>query len=92
MKLLIFILCFLFGNSLFAQNVGIGTNQPTEILDVRGNVNISGTLKANGVVGSSGQLLSIANNGNLAWSDMSVYKNVKVFYNNGIGGQQSWTI
>ena len=29
-----------------AQNVGIGTNTPSEILDVNGNINVSGTIKA----------------------------------------------
>ena len=39
-------------------NVGIGTDLPTQILDVVGNVKISGALMPNNIAGSSGQILS----------------------------------
>lgn len=39
-----------------AQNVGIGTTTPTQKLDVNGNVNVSGTLLANGTAGTAGRI------------------------------------
>ncbi len=43
----LFFIVMLAGISLpgISQNVGIGTTEPTEKLDVNGNVNISGNLK-----------------------------------------------
>ena len=49
-----------------AQNVGVGTTTPIEKLDVNGNVNVGGTIKANGVAGGIGQVLSTTGTG-LAW-------------------------
>ena len=42
---------------LSAQNVGIGTNTPSEKLDVVGNVEFSGSLEPGTVPGVSGQVL-----------------------------------
>lgn len=63
-----------------SQNVGIGTNSPTETLDVNGNVNVSGNLKVNGVAGEAGQTLITNNTGATQWgtvssSDGGQYKN-----------------
>ncbi len=52
-----------------AQNVGIGNPAPAEKLDVTGNINVTGTIKANGVDGTAGQVLSKNNTNNLAWSN-----------------------
>jgi hypothetical protein len=52
-----------------SQNVGIGKSNPSEKLDVNGNVNISGTVKANGVAGTTGQVLTSTGSG-LAWSSI----------------------
>lgn len=52
--------------NLQAQNVGIGKTNPTEKLDVNGSVNISGTIKANGVAGTNGQVLGSTSTG-LSW-------------------------
>jgi hypothetical protein len=51
-----------------AQNVGIGNPTPTEKLDVTGNINVTGTIKANGVDGAAGQVLTNNGNGTIAWS------------------------
>jgi|GEM_PF-4636566 len=40
-----------------AQNAGIGTISPSQKLDVNGNINLTGTIKANGVNGTAGQVL-----------------------------------
>jgi hypothetical protein len=64
---------------LFAQNVGIGTATPVEKLDVTGNINVSGTIKANGVDGQPNQVLMKNNGGILAWGNMSEYKNMVTF-------------
>ncbi len=62
-----------------AQNVGIGNPTPTEKLDVTGNINVTGTIKANGLDGTAGQVLMKNGTGILAWGDMCDYKNFKVF-------------
>ncbi|MGC8958065.1 MAG: tail fiber domain-containing protein, partial [Candidatus Kapaibacteriota bacterium] len=38
-------------------NVGIGTNNPNELLDVNGNISFTGALMPNGNAGTSGQVL-----------------------------------
>ena len=58
-----------------AQNVGIGNPSPIEKLDVTGNINVTGTIKANGVDGTANQVLMKNSSGNLAWGDMCEYKN-----------------
>ena len=40
-----------------AQNVGINNPNPNEKLDVNGNINVTGTIKANGSAGSPNQVL-----------------------------------
>lgn len=59
----------------FSQNTGIGTTNPQEKLDVNGNINVSGTIKANGVGGAVGQVLMKNSNNILTWGDMCDYKN-----------------
>ena len=73
MKKLILLLLFPFANQ--AQNVGIGNPSPTEKLDVTGNINVTGTIKANGVAGSQNQVLTTNSMGDLAWADACEYKN-----------------
>ncbi len=68
----------------FSQNVGIGTNTPSEKLDVNGNLNITGNLKVNGVSGQNGQILTTNAAGQTIWSfGSSDYKNVISFIQNG---------
>jgi len=71
----IFYFLLLIFNFSFSQNVGIGTAIPNERLDVNGNINVTGTIKANGVDGTSNQVLMKNNSGILAWSDMCQYQN-----------------
>ncbi len=72
---------------LFSQNVGIGTNTPIEKLHVSGNINVTGTIKANGVAGQSSQVLTTNGSGNLAWVNMYEFKNVATFVVTG-----NWTV
>lgn len=50
----------------FSQNVGVGTTTPSEKLDVKGNLNVQGTIKANGIQGLNGEVLSSTGSG-LSW-------------------------
>lgn len=74
-------------NTSFAQNVGVGTTTPAEKLDVNGNINVTGTIKANGVDGAANQVLMKNSGGTLVWGDMCEYKNVATFFVNG-----SWIV
>jgi hypothetical protein len=71
--------------NLAAQNVGVNTTNPTERLDVNGNINVTGTIKANGVDGTANQVLTKNNSGVLAWGDLCNYKNVAAFTTTGSG-------
>jgi hypothetical protein len=64
------ILCSLTTQS---QNVGIGNPTPAEKLDVTGNINVTGTIKANGTAGTPHQVLTTNSAGNLAWAYGSQY-------------------
>ncbi|RYY70055.1 MAG: hypothetical protein EOO13_07800 [Chitinophagaceae bacterium] len=55
--------------------VGINNVNPTERLDVAGNINVSGTIKANGADGAAGQVLMKNSSGGLAWGNMCAYPN-----------------
>lgn len=85
-KLLILLLATPFFTQ--AQNVGIGTTTPAEKLDVTGNVNITGTLKANGNAGSDGQVLMSTGSG-LSWGSQAGYKKCVVFMAPGNG---TWVV
>ncbi len=70
MKKAIAILAITFiSHLMYAQNVGIGTPSPIERLDVNGNMNLVGTIKANGVSGVNGQFLMSTGNG-LSWQSI----------------------
>jgi len=56
-------------------NIGIGTQTPVEKLDVNGSINVSQSIKANGVAGQPGQVLSLNSNGNISWVDFKEFKN-----------------
>jgi hypothetical protein len=62
-----------------AQNVGVGTATPAEKLDVNGNINVAGTIKANGTDGTAGQVLMKNGSGNLTWGDVTEFKNMATF-------------
>jgi hypothetical protein len=59
----------------YSQNTGIGTTNPTEKLHVNGNINVSGTIKANGVDGTAGQVLMKNSSNALTWGTLCDYKN-----------------
>lgn len=70
--------------------VGINDPTPSERLDVNGNMNITGIIKANGNAGQPNQVLMQNSSGNLVWGDLAdSYKNFDVFY---IAGSGTWTV
>ncbi|MEO6403948.1 MAG: glycine-rich domain-containing protein [Ferruginibacter sp.] len=85
-SMLLFIVAPFFAS---AQNVGIGNNSPSEKLDVNGNINVAGTIKANGVDGTANQVLMKNSSGVLAWGDMCDYKNAVTFTNI---GSSTWPV
>jgi hypothetical protein len=52
--------------------IGILNTNPSYPLDVTGNMNISGGLRANGATGTSGQVLTSSGGGAMSWSTPSV--------------------
>ncbi len=69
--------------------VAINNTNPQERLDVNGNMNISGTIKVNGVDGGPNQLLMKDGLGNLAWGDMGDYKNIETYFT---AGSFNWIV
>jgi|GEM_PF-2144024 len=69
--------------------VGINNTTPTEQLDIRGNMNLTGSLKANGNPGSPNQILMQDGLGNVTWGDLNGYKNFETFTT---PGAASWTV
>ncbi len=62
------------------QKVGVNKPNPTEALDVNGNINLNGTIKADGTAGTAGQVLTSTGTG-ISWANMaSELKNVRQFY------------
>jgi hypothetical protein len=77
-----------------AQNVGIGNPTPAEKLDVTGNINVTGTIKANGVGGTAGQVLTNNGNGSMSWNYINKYPNSRSFtgaFNNVANTYQTYT-
>ncbi len=72
-----------------AQNVGIGNPLPIEKLDVTGNINVTGTIKANGVDGTANQILMKNGSGIFAWGDITEFKNHITFRT---VGSSTWTV
>jgi hypothetical protein len=85
----VIIASMLFSSSSIAQNVGIGNTSPTEKLDVTGNINVTGTIKANGADGAANQVLMKNASGLLSWGDMCEFKNKAIFTT---AGALSWTV
>jgi hypothetical protein len=68
--------------------VGINTTNPQERLDVRGNMNITGGIKVNGVAGTNRQVLTADAGGNLQWAQQS-FANTERFRLTGYGSVAS---
>lgn len=77
---------------LFSQNVGIGNPAPAEKLDVNGNINLTGTIKANGVSGQPGEVLRTNNSGILEWGSLCQYENTYTIGFTSSGAVQQWTV
>ena len=75
-----------------AQNVGIGNPTPAEKLDVKGNINVSGTIKADGVDGLPNQVLMKNSSGVLTWGDVTEFKNYVIFTFTSSGSVQNWSV
>ncbi len=78
-KQLYILLCFILPLLTKAQNVGIGNPLPNEKLDVTGNINVTGTIKANGVDGTPNQVLMKNSSGNFSWGYIGDFKNIATF-------------
>jgi hypothetical protein len=89
MRYCIIFLLLLSSSILTAQNVGVGTSNPAERLDVNGNINVTGTIKANGVDGTANQVLMKNGSGVLSWGDLCDYENYALFKST---GSHSWIV
>ncbi len=83
-QFVLIVLAIPFSFFCYSQNVGIGNPTPAEKLDVNGNVNITGTIKANGVTGQKGQVLMSTGTG-LSWGSTAGYRKSKSFSSSGAG-------
>lgn len=79
MKKKFYILFLLWPFIADAQNVGIGNPSPNEKLDVTGNINVTGSIKANGVDGNPNQVLMKNSSGNFSWGNIGDFKNIATF-------------
>ena len=79
MEKILFLFLIFYPIHLDAQNVGIGNPSPAEKLDVNGNINVTGTIKANGTDGTAGQVLMKNSSGVFNWGDLGDFKNVAAF-------------
>ena len=79
MKISFIIIILSFALKANAQNVGVNTTTPSERLDVNGNINLTGTIKTNGTDGQPNQVLMKNGQGDLAWGDLSGYKDRATF-------------
>jgi hypothetical protein len=85
MKKLLLLSLLAFYAQINAQNVGIGNPAPTEKLDVTGNINVTGTIKANGAGGMANQVLAKNASNNLAWVNTANANNTRfAFFLSGV--------
>lgn len=50
------------------ENVGVGTSNPAEKLDVDGSIKTTGEIKPNGIAGTANQVLTSNGNGTMQWA------------------------
>ncbi|MES2796624.1 MAG: hypothetical protein V4683_11690 [Bacteroidota bacterium] len=74
-----------------AQNIGIDQPIPQEKLDVNGNINLTGSIKANGASGTKGQVLIKGAGNTMAWDDIGGYKNFRQYSFTTDKAIQVWT-
>ena len=67
-----FLACLVFSINAMSQNVGIGSNTPSEKLEVNGNIKISGNINMNGNTGREGQVLISEGSNSRSWIDQSI--------------------
>lgn len=60
-------------------SVGIGNSIPQYPLDVKGDINTTGTIRTSGTAGSSGQVLESNGDGTMRWGNICEYKNTVTF-------------
>lgn len=78
--------------------MGINNGNPQERLDIDGNINLTGTIKANGLDGNANQVLMKNLNGALAWGDINApgsscsFCNVAIYFATTSGAVQSWPV
>lgn len=72
-KLNLYLLLFFYTNISKSQNLDINKTNPTESLDVNGNINLSGTIKANGVDCLANQVLMKNNTRAMVWGNLADY-------------------
>ena len=75
----------------YSQNIGVGNSNPQEKLDVSGNINVTGTIKTNGVDGTAGQVLMKNNNNLLSWATICDFKSMATFIDTSVLSSQ-WNI
>ncbi len=70
-------------NGANAQKTGIGTTNPQQMLDVNGNLNVSGNLLLNQNAGSAGQVLMTNGAGQSVWAFPNEFRNVLTYTTTG---------
>lgn len=78
--------------AVFAQNVGIGTTNPIEKLDVDGNIHLKGNIRVDGTTGAPGQVLRMNGNGVMQWGFTNEFRNYSVFQYTTTGAVQTFNI
>ncbi len=75
----------------YSQNIGVGNSNPQEKLDVSGNINVTGTIKTNGVDGTAGQVLMKNSSNLLSWATLCDFKSMATFIDTSVLSSQ-WNI
>lgn len=94
MKIFLILLSLFIHSGVFAQFVGVNNNNPTESLDVNGNIKLNGVIKPNGSNGFPGQVLSRNNSGGMDWRSLSGIsdENTVTFMATTAGAIQTFTV